>query len=125
MSFTWTNPPSQAWGGLANAYTAAIRRGVRAIAERYAPEIEVWMKSNASWTDRTGNARQTLTAVVEYLATDMVAVVLAHGMEYGIYLEGYTPEGIETMQGGTYAIIAPAIDEFGPRIWADVVAMLS
>lgn len=125
MSFSWSVTPTAAFVPGAAAYVEAIRRGVRAIADRYAPEIEAWMKSSAPWTDRTSNARQTLTAVVEYVALDMVAVVLAHGVEYGVYLEGYTPEGRETMQGGKYAIIAPTIDEFGPRIWADVVAMLS
>lgn len=124
MSFSWSVTPTQAWGGLANAYVLAIRRGVRAIAERYAPEIEAHMKANATWTDRTGNARQTLTAVVEELGLDMLAVILAHGMIYGSYLEGYTPEGRETMQGGRFAIIAPTLDEFGPRIWADVQALL-
>lgn len=75
------------------------------------------MKSNASWTDRTGNARQSLNAEVEDMAMDMVEIVLSHGVEYGIYLE--------LSHGGAYAIIAPAVDVFAPRIWADVRAMLS
>jgi hypothetical protein len=124
MSFSWSVTPTQAWGGMATAYAQAIRRGVRAIADRYAPEIEAWMKANGSWVDRTGNLRQTLHTEVEELGLDMVSVILSHGMSYGVYIEGFTPEGRETMQGGRYAIISPAIDVFSVRIWADVQAML-
>lgn len=124
MGVTWKVTPTQAFVPGVAEYVAAIRKGVRAIADRYAPEIEAHMKSTASWTDRSSNARQTLTAVVEEIALDMVSVIMAHGMEYGVYLEGFTPEGRETQQGGRYAIIAPTIDVFGPRIWADVQAML-
>jgi hypothetical protein len=116
MGIRWSTTPSQAWGDLANAYTLAIRRGVRAIADRYAAEIEAYMKANAVWVDRSGNARQSLSAEVEDLTRDMVAIILAHGVDYGIYLE--------LAHGGTYQIIAPTIDVFGPRIWADVVALM-
>lgn len=125
MGITWSMTPKEAFGELTDAYVQAIRKGVRALANRYAPEIEAHMKSTASWTDRTANARQTLHTEVEELGFDMVSVILAHGMEYGVYLEGFTPEGRETTQGGRFAIIAPTIDEFGPRIWADVQAMLA
>lgn len=125
MGVRWTVTPTQAFAGAATRYADEIHRGVRAIADRYAPEIESWMKANGSWTDRTSNARQTLNTQVEEMALDMVRIILAHGMEYGVYLEGFTPEGREIEQGGRYAVIAPAIDTFGPRIWADVQAMLA
>lgn len=113
----WDNPPDKAWGELADAYQAAIQKGVKAIALRHAPAIENWMKTNASWTDRTGNARQTLHTAVETEAHEMVSIVLSHGMDYGIYLE--------LRNAGKYAIIGPALDEFAPKVWADVVALLS
>lgn len=121
MGFAWTRPPSRAWPELANAYAEAIRRGVYQIAQRRAPEIEAWLKNNAPWTDRTGNARQTLNAPVEpqvYQAgLDMVEIILAHGVEYGIFLE--------LSNAGRYAIIAPALDHWGPILWADIRALLS
>lgn len=116
MSFRWDVTPTRAWDALAVTYAQAIRRGVRAIALRYAPEIEAYMKANASWTDRTGNARQSLTVEVEDAAGDMVEIILAHGVEYGIWLE--------LAHGGAYQIIAPTLDIFAPRIWADVRALL-
>ncbi len=116
MSFQWTTRPSAAWPDLAGAYAALIRRSVRTLADRRAPEIEAWMKSNAPWTDRTGNARQTLNTEVDDLAGSAVEIRLAHGMEYGIYLE--------LAHGGNWAIIGPAIDHFAPIIWNDVLALL-
>jgi hypothetical protein len=116
MSFRWSTPPRTAWGDLSAAYVLAIRNGVRAIAQRRAPEIEAWMKENAPWTDRTGNARQTLSAEVEDATLDMVSILLAGGVEYQIFLE--------LAHGGNWAIIAPAVDYWGPILWADVRAML-
>lgn len=116
VSIEWTISPQAAFGPGMQRYIAAIRRGVRAIAQRRAPEIEAWMKLNAIWTDRTGNARQTLQAEVEDLSLDIVQIVLDHGVEYGVWLE--------LAHGGTYAIIAPALDHFGPIVWADVQALL-
>lgn len=116
MSFSWQVPPTRAFPTLTDAYVAEIRNGIRQIADRYASEIEAHMKAEAIWIDRTGNARQSLSAEVEQATQDMVEIVLAHGVEYGIFLE--------LAHGGAYAIIAPTIDVFGPRIWADVQAML-
>lgn len=116
-SINWQNPPDKAWGELADAYRAAIHQGVQAIAQRWAPEIENWMKENAPWTDRTGNARQTLHTEVQSVAGNMVRIIMAHGMEYGIWLE--------VRHAGRYAIIGPALDHFAPKIWQDVVRMVS
>jgi hypothetical protein len=116
VSVQWTVTPERAFGDLTQAYIAAIRRGVRAIAQRRAPEIEAWMKAQAPWTDRSSNARQTLSAEVEDIALDMVAILMQGGVEYFVFLE--------LANGGRYAIIAPAIDQWGPIIWQDVQAML-
>lgn len=116
VEFQWDITPERAFGDLTDAYIAAIRNGVRQIAAYYAPQIESWMKANASWTDRTGNARQTLSAEVEDVSLDMVKIVLAHGVEYGVWLE--------IAHAGAYSILGPAIDYWGPQIWADVQTML-
>jgi hypothetical protein len=119
VSFQWTVTPEQAFGDLTNAYIAAIRRGIRALADRRAPEIEAWMKSNAVWTDRTSNARQSLYSDVEQVSLDMVHIILAYGatIDYAIYLE--------LANAGRFSIITPALDYWGPQIWRDVQAMLS
>lgn len=117
MGVVWSVTPEQAFGELTREYVAAIRRGIRALADRRAPEIEAWMKSNARWTDRTGNARQTLNTEVEQMGADMVAIILAHGVSYGVYLE--------LAHASRFSILSPALDHWGPLIWADVQRMLS
>lgn len=117
MSFRWSVTPTQAFVPGAAAYVAAIRRGVRAIADRWSITLEAEMKSNAPWQDQTGNLRQALYTEVEQVSLDMVEIILSHGLNYGIWLE--------TKFAARDAVIAPTIDAHAPRIWADVVAMLS
>ncbi len=114
---TWQKRPSEAFPELATAYVSAIHAGVVAIMQAYAPEVENWMRDNAPWTDRTGNARQGLYTALEELVNETVTLILSHGVTYGKYLE--------LCNAGRYAIIAPALDVFAPRIWADVQRMLS
>jgi len=74
----------------------AIDRTLRYQAAR----SETWMRTNASWTDRTGNARNGLHATVDKLSEDSWLLVLAHSVSYGIWLE--------VMQSGRFAIVRPA-----------------
>jgi type II secretory pathway component PulM len=117
MSFRWIVTPTEAWVPATEAYIAAIRRAVLAIAQRRAPEIEAWMKANAVWTDRTGNARQTLNTDAQQVAIDMIRIFLAGGVDYQVYLE--------LSNAGRFAIIGPALDHWGPIIWADVQALMA
>ena len=129
--FTWTAPPDKVWPPGAAAYAAAIRRGIYMVMRRWEPEIENWMKANAKWTDRTANARQTLYTEVQPASpaevVAMITLIMAHGVKYGSYLEGLDPRHnfSPTRQGPKYAIVLPALDAFGPRIWADIQRMLS
>ena len=59
-----------------------------------------WMKSNAPWTDRTGNARATLAAYGLH-GFDFHELHLHGGMPYQIWLE--------IRWAGRYAIIGPAV----------------
>lgn len=59
-----------------------------------------YMKTNAKWTDRTGNARQTLGAYGVH-SKDSSEIHLHGGMPYQVWLE--------TRWGGRYAIIWPAV----------------
>jgi hypothetical protein len=117
MGLTWEVPPEQAFEALATAYTSAIHRGVVIIYQRWAPEIANWMKENAPWTDRTGNARQGLYTAVENVVNTMVELIMSHGVEYGIFLE--------LKNAGHFAIVNPALDYFAPKIWQDVRELVS
>jgi len=74
------------------------------------------MKANAPWVDRTGAARQSLRAEVEpptaAQVQQMVELILAHGVEYGVFLE--------LKNAGAFAIINPTLDAAAPKIWADI-----
>jgi len=86
---------------------AKVKRAAMITAQRMAPEVEAYMKNNAPWTDRTGNARNGLAAHA-YQEGDEVGILLYHQVSYGIWLE--------VANGGKYAIIQPTIDTMGPRV---------
>lgn len=115
MPFTWQRRPTDVFPALTQAYANAIHAAIVQLAERYAVEIEAWLKENAPWIDRTGNARQTLySEALDFV--DVVVIVMSHGVTYGVFLE--------LAHGGSYAVITPALDHFIPRIWRDVRALL-
>lgn len=55
-------------------------------AEEGAKKFENYAKANRPWTDRTGHARQRLHGYVEQ-SLSKVRVGVAHGVDYGVYLE--------------------------------------
>ena len=82
-------------------YGQKVIEAVRRVAAYFAPVMETYAKQHAPWTDRTGNARQSLNAWTEQLSQDVVALYLSHGVYYGVYLE--------YKYAGRYAIIWPTI----------------
>lgn len=81
------------------------KAAIVAAAEYTAPQIESFMRSEARWTDRTGNARNGLRTKV-YVSNDKVSIVAYHSVPYGPYLE--------LRWGGKYGIILDAIAAGGP-----------
>lgn len=84
------------------AYGDAVVRAVGQVADYFAPVMEAYAKEHGPWQDRTGNLRQTLNAFVEELSEEVVAIYLAHGMDYGL--------PIETRFQGRYSVIWPTIE---------------
>lgn len=82
-----------------------------------ASELQAKMKLNRPWTDRTGMAKATLSAKVSQLSKEIVRITLAHGVQYGIWLE--------LAHEKNYAIIAPTVREEGPRIVEDLDNLMS
>jgi hypothetical protein len=115
MRFEWIVTPEDHLSALYDSQAARIQAAIYRLALRRAPEIENWMKSNARWTDRTGNARQTLHSEVYQLYNEIL-IVLGHGVDYGAYLE--------VVSGGWFAIVTPALDYWGPIIMQDVQRLL-
>lgn len=113
MGLTWQRRPTETFPPLANDYADRIHAAVRALARRIAPQLEAWAKENARWQDRTGNARQTLHTEVEEIANEMVEIILAHGVDYGQWLEL-----------SRFGVVSEALDVYAPQVWQEVVAML-
>jgi hypothetical protein len=84
-SFRWIAPPSVIVEGL-QTYEARLKAAVFSLAEYFAAVMESWMKANAPWTDRTGNARAGLRAIAIQTATAVVIYVFGT-VNYQIYLE--------------------------------------
>lgn len=112
MGFKWIVAPTDVFPQMAHKYTQAIFHGTQRVLQEQAAEMEAWAKANAPWQDRTGAARAGLHATVEGNA-----ITLAHGVDYGLWLE--------IANQGKYAIIAPAIDYWGPRIMGELQHMIA
>lgn len=82
-----------------------------------ASEIQAKMKLNRPWTDRTNMAKTLLNAKVSQPEPHLIRITLAHGVDYGIWLELANEKN--------YAIIAPTIKEEGPRIVEDLDNLMS
>lgn len=82
-----------------------------------ASELQAKMKMNRPWTDRTGMAKALLNAKVSQPSPTIVRITLAHGVDYGVWLE--------LAHEKNYAIIAPTIREEGPRIVSDLDNLMS
>lgn len=80
-------------------------------------ELEAKMKQNRPWTDRTGMAKATLNTKVSKPDDHTIRITLAHGVQYGIWLE--------LAREKRYAIIGPTIDIEGPRVVKDLTNLMA
>lgn len=85
-------------------FTVRANVAIAASSNELAKAIEEWMRENAPWDDRTGDAREGLSTDVLHEGFRQ-EIYLMHGVDYGIWLE--------VRWNGRYAIIQPALDEFG------------
>lgn len=80
-------------------------------AQRLASDALAYMKANAPWKDRTGQARSTLMAtVVDDEDAHTSTVFLGYGVFYGPLLEN------KTYRGRSYAIIRPTVSYFKDKV---------
>ena len=88
----------------------AVDAAVSLVFDGFEARAETYMRTNARWQDRTGNARNGLRA--QHVGTPMVEhqLVLYHTMPYGFWLE--------VRWSGRYAIIGPAMFHTAPELTA-------
>ena len=85
-----------------------IRTATLMFAIREAQQLRSYMQINRPWTDRTGEAKRRLNATVSQESEDVIRITLAHGVDYGIWLE--------VAHERKYAIIGPTIKTQGPEV---------
>lgn len=95
------------------ALEPAIEAGVGLAFDAMQPVAESFMRENAPWHDRTGNARGGLRAQ-HVPGKSSHSLILFHTMPYGIFLE--------VRWSGRYAIIAPSVKQLGPDLMKRVTA---
>ncbi len=88
-------------------FDARVQEAIRMVMEYWAARAVTEMRQNATWTDRTSNARNGLASRV-FVDQDEAALVLFHTMPYGIWLE--------VRWSGRYAIIGPTLNDVAPRL---------
>lgn len=110
IAFDWQTPPSTLSGNL-SSYEERLIAAVLALGDFFAAQMEAAMKAGASWTDRTGAARQGLRAFAVRAATSVV-IHLVHSVFYGIFLE------MGTRHMAPRAIIVPTMQRFHAPIMA-------
>lgn len=91
---------------------AGLPAAVKAVMEYNANQGQNFMRENAPWTDRTGNARQGLFARNFTRGPLAYTIVLWHSVPYGIWLE--------LANDRKYKIIEPAWRRTGQQVMADL-----
>lgn len=109
MRFTWVTPPENMVKAI-EQYGQRTLIAVRAVADYMAQVIQDAMRTDASWEDRTGNARSGLFSQVDQAASDLITIYMSHGhtVNYGLWLE--------VANGGKYAIIMPTLEKHLPQL---------
>lgn len=111
----WQTPPSALGAGL-RRYGDRAHQAVLTVAKLVADEAEARAKAEAPWTDRTGNARQSLRGEAVALGRETVAIYLSGGMDYSKWLE--------LAHGEKYRIILPTLESLYPVVLARLKAVL-
>lgn len=93
-----------------------LNRIIAGVMERESISAENWMKVNAPWKDQTSNARNGLGCRYQGEG-DSHSMTFFHSVPYGLWLE--------VRFEGRYAIIGPAVQEYGPRVMGSLGGTLS
>lgn len=94
-----------------------IDAGVSLAFDHMEARAETIMRTNAPWTDRTGNARNGLMA--KHLSEPMVRheLVLYHTMPYGFWLE--------VRWSGRFAVVGPTMLAIGPELTRNITVAVN
>jgi hypothetical protein len=97
------------------ALPAAVNESLEQLMEELAQQVQQYAVANAPWNDRTGAARDGLTAEASSEGP-IHRISLYHTADHGPWLE--------VRWSGTYAIIQPTIEAMGPVVMASLEGLL-
>jgi hypothetical protein len=92
-----------------------VNRAIDTVFNYMAPQIEGAAKVNAPWTDQTGNARNGLRSLAGREG-DTHFIALFHSVDYGLWLE--------VRWSGQYATVMPTLEEYSPKVMAELNGLL-
>jgi len=95
----------------------AVDAAVNLVFDRYEAEAETYARTNAPWTDRTGNARNGLFAQHDGEAMVRHELTVYGTMPYTFWLE--------VKYSGKYAIIGPTMLHIAPLMAGDIAAAVN
>ena len=118
MGVKWNQPPRVYFQALSREWLDALYAEIHRVIKGYEGPIIEWMQTNATWKDRTGDARRGLGSWAEDMTDNVIRLWVFHSddVPYGRFLE--------FDHQGRYAILQPAIDHFGVQIWNDIKAVV-
>lgn len=109
---TWINP----LGRNIKVAEMSLRHAVWNEMQRGAIEGQNYMRTNAPWTDRTGNARQGLFGRAFKNGKNGYVIVFYGTVSYQIWLE--------VANSGRYKIIEPTLQVMGPRVMSNLRGLM-
>ena len=76
------------------------------------PMLENYAKLNAPWEDQTGDARRELNSKFKRDSDTALTVSLAHGVDYGIFLERSNAGRFAILEQTVYALLPQIVEEY-------------
>lgn len=115
---TWNITPEESWGALAQAQVDAIEADLVRLVDSLTDDAAAWMKREARWQDRTGEARAGLYSDILVVARESVFLLLSHGPAIGY------SQWLEYAYGGRFGILDDATDHFWPILYRGAVEIV-
>lgn len=103
-------------------FLARLETGTNMYLSIKCPELQRMLVNEAKWSkERTGEARRRLSATFTN-KNGLAVITLAHGVDYGVYLELAHKKGGEEF--APFAVIGPVVRREAPKIMAEYSEML-
>lgn len=89
MTVSWNMDPGAYFAAITRQRANAIEHDVVQLIDGLTEQASAWMKQNARWQDRTGNARAGLWSDIDHVVHKAVYLLMSHDvtLDYTWFLE--------------------------------------